>query len=296
MLLVTGINGHTGSYLIEEMKKNNYSGKVRCIVMKNSNVECIEKSGLNYEIIVGDLNDIEFLENVCVGVEDIIHIASIKLSLNILGAAIKNNVKRIICVHTTGMYSRFKMASQEYKEIEEKVIELAKGKINLTILRPTLIYGNLCDNNMVKFIKMIDKMKIYPMIAGGKAEIQPVNARDLGKAYYQVLVNPETTKNKGYNMSGKDVVSIKEMLKIIGKSLNKKTIFIDIPMWASITCAYSLKLVSFGKFDIVEKVLRMNESRCFSHEDAKKDFGYDPMSLAQGIEIEVGQYIDKKSK
>jgi len=133
-------------------------------------------------------------------------------------------------------------------------------------------------------------MRVYPMIAGGRAEIQPVNARDLGRAYYQVLVNPENTKNKFYNLSGENPIAIKDMLKLILKKLNKKSIFIPIPMWLSLSLAYILKFFTFGKKDIVEKVLRMNESRIFSNEDARKDFGYTTINFEEGIEEEVGQY------
>lgn len=69
----------------------------------------------------------------------------------------------------------------------------------VTILRPTMIYGDLCDSNMSKFIKMIDKFRIMPAINGGRSLIQPVNARDLGKAFYTVLMTPEKTDRKAYD-------------------------------------------------------------------------------------------------
>ena len=143
------------------------------------------------------------------------------------------------------------MASEEYKRIEKEVIKKAKEKIDITILRPTMIYGDICDHNISKFIKMMDKMKIYPLIAGGRAKIQPVNARDLGRAYYQVLVNDEKTKNQDYNLSGEEPISIKDMLKNISYILNKKTLFIPIPLYFSVFCAYILKILTLGKINIV---------------------------------------------
>lgn len=186
------------------------------------------------------------------------------------------------------------MASGEYKLIEKEVKNKAmKNKIDITILRPTMIYGDVCDHNISKFIKMMDKMRIYPMIAGGQAEIQPVNARDLGRAYYQVLINTEKTKNKDYNLSGDKPIKIKNMLKLILKYLNKKSIFIPIPMFISVSAAYILKFITLGKKDIVEKVLRMNESRVFSNEEARKDFGYTTINFEEGIKEEVEQYKKK---
>lgn len=293
MLLVTGITGHTGKYFIEEMVKNNYKDKIRCIIRNEESEKNLKDTGLNYEVIIGNLNDKQTLDKACKNVDTILEIYNIHYSEDILESALKNGVKRIIFVHTTGIYSKYKMASSEYKRIEAEIINKAKNKIDITILRPTMIYGDMCDHNISKFIKMMDKMRIYPMIAGGKAEIQPVNARDLGRAYYQVLVNPENTVNKSYNLSGEKPITIKNMLKLILKYLGKKTIFVPIPLWMSITVAYFLKFITFGKMNIVEKVLRMDESRVFSNEEARKDFGYTTINFEEGIKREVEQYKNR---
>lgn len=297
MLLVIGITGHTGKYFLQELIKSEYKEKVRFFVREGSNVEEIIKSNLNYEIFYGDLNDKTSIEKACKDTDKILEIYNIKYSLSVLDSAISNNVKRIIFVHTTGIFSKYKSASQEYKKIEREVIEKAKNNnIDITILRPTMIYGDICDHNISKFIKMMDKMRIYPMIAGGSAKIQPVNARDLGKAYYQVLTNLEKTKNKNYNLSGKDEIKIKEMLKLILKKLNKKTLFVTIPMWLSVSLAYILKIMTIGKIDIIEKVLRMNEDRVFNNEEARKDFEYNPISFENGLNIEIEEYTTRAKR
>lgn len=294
MLLVIGATGHTGRYFLEELDKNQYKGKIRFLVRKESDKEVFKKYNLDYEIIEGNLESKEDLQKACKDVDTILEIYNIRYSLNVLEVALKEKVKRIIFVHTTGIYSKYKMASAEYKQIEKEVIEKSKGKIDITILRPTMIYGDLCDHNISKFIKMMDKMRIYPMIAGGKAKIQPVNARDLGKAYYQVLINEEKTKNKEYNLSGETPISIKDMLKSILKYLDKKSIFIPIPLWLSVACAYILKVITLGKVNIVEKVLRMDEDRYFDNTNAKNDFGYTTIDFQEGLEKEVKQYQSNK--
>lgn len=293
MLLVIGATGHTGRYFLKELVDNNYKEKIRFLICKKEEEKILKETGLNYEIFIGDLEDVESLEKACKDVDQILEIYNIMYSLNVLNAALKNNIKRMIFVHTTGIFSKYKMASGEYKIIEKEVIEKSKDKIDITILRPTMIYGDICDHNISKFIKMMDKMRIYPLIAGGKAEIQPVNARDLGRAYYQVLMNPQTTKNKFYNLSGEKPITIKNMLKLILKNLNKKSIFIPIPMFISVSGAYILKVITLGKINIVEKVLRMNETRTFSNENARKDFGYTTINFEEGIEEEVEQYKKK---
>jgi nucleoside-diphosphate-sugar epimerase len=164
--------------------------------------------------LFGSLDDIEFIRKVMNGVDTVMHIYNIHHSPVIVQTAIENKVKRAILVHTTGIYSNFKYASQGYKDIEKGVAELTADPdcpTKITILRPTMIYGDLCDSNMSKFIKMIDRLRIMPVINGGKSLIQPVNARDLGKAFYIVLMTPDRTEDKAYDLSGEKPLQMIEV-------------------------------------------------------------------------------------
>lgn len=83
-------------------------------------------------------------------------------------SAVKKNVKRVILVHTTGIYSKYKEAGEEYRNIDAEVYKLAKeNNIDLTILRPTMIYGTIGDRNICVFIKMVDKLPFYQWLTVG---------------------------------------------------------------------------------------------------------------------------------
>ncbi|SJZ87848.1 NAD-dependent epimerase/dehydratase family protein [Garciella nitratireducens] len=294
MLLVTGITGHTGRYFLQELIKYKYDGSIRCVVRKNSDTSMIDNSGLKIEKVVGDLNDKEFVDACMKGVDAVFHIVNIRYSLNIIEAAIRNNVKRAILVHTTGIFSKFRIASEEYKIIENKLQEIIKNaEIKITILRPTMIYGDLCDRNMSKFIKMVDRLRIFPVINGGKGLIQPVNARDLGKAYYSVLMMDADKAKPEYIVSGKKPITMIDTFKLISDNLGKKTIFISFPLWFGVFLARTLKILTFGRVDYIERVQRMSEDRSFPHDDAKKDFEYSPESFEVGIVREVKQYLNR---
>lgn len=294
MLLVTGITGHTGRYFLQELIKNKYEGPIRCIVRETSNTSMLDNSGLNIEKVYGNIHDEAFLEEATKGVDEIVHIINIRHTLRVLNAAIKNDVKRIIAVHTTGIFSKFRIASEEYMTIEKEIKDiLSKSHIHMTILRPTMIYGDMCDRNMSKFIKMIDRFRIFPVINHGKSLIQPVNARDLGKAYYDVLMMSADKCKSEYILSGEKPITILEALKLISNNLRKKTIFISFPLAFGVTMAKVLKIISLGKIDYIEKVQRMSEDRSFSHEEATIDFGYKPESFEVGIAREVKEYLGK---
>jgi nucleoside-diphosphate-sugar epimerase len=294
MLLVTGITGHTGKYFLKELIEHKYDGTIRCVVRKNSDTSMIDNSGLKIEKVVGDLNDKEFIDACMKGVDTVFHIVNIRYSLNIIEAAIRNNVRRAILVHTTGIFSKFRIASEEYKIIENKLQEIIKNaEIKVTILRPTMIYGDLCDRNMSKFIKMVDRLRIFPVINGGKGLIQPVNARDLGKAYYSVLMMDSDNAKPEYIVSGDKPITMIDAFKLISDNLGKKTIFISFPLWFGILLAGTFKILTLGKVDYIEKVQRMSEDRSFPHDDASKDFGYSPESFEVGISREVRQYLNR---
>lgn len=296
MLLVTGITGHTGRYFLQELIDHKYEGPIRCIVRETSETSMLDNSGLNIEKVYGDLNDKEFVRKAVNGVENIMHIYNIHHSPMIVEAAIEYNVKRAILVHTTGIYSNFKYASQGYKDIEKKVSEMTSDPncpTKVTIVRPTMIYGDLCDSNMSKFIKMIDRFRVMPVINGGRSLIQPVNARDLGKAFYIVLMSPEETAGKAYDLSGEKPLQMIEVFKMISDNLNKKTKFVSVPLRFGVVLAQIAKVLTLGKIDYVERVQRMGEDRSYSHAEAKKDFNYNPMGFKEGIQLEVNQYLKK---
>ena len=299
MFLVTGITGHSGKYFLQELIDHKYQEQIRCIVRETSDTSMLDNSGLNIDKVVGDIEDPLFMDEIMKDIDLVLHIAGIQKTLNVIRAATSNNVKSGIFVHTTGIYSKFKSASEDYLNIENEIKMIIKDKghpIKVTILRPTMIYGDLCDLNMSKFIKMVDYLRVFPIIEHGRSLIQPVNARDLGRAYYQVATMDQNLRRAEYVVSGERPIEMIEAFKIISDNLGKKTFFMSFPLRCGVLLAQILKIIFLGKIDYVEKVQRMGENRSFPHDYAKNDFNFAPMSFEKGIAIEVRQYLDNKRR
>src|ERR1035437_8433240 len=154
-----------------------------------------------------------------------------------------------------------------------------------------MIYGHPDDRNMNDFIRMVDKLRLLPVIDHGKSLIQPVHGGDVGKAYYQVL-NESNIVDGDYILSGEKPITILEMFKMISDNMGRKTTFISVPLGLAVFMARCLKITTFGKIDYVERVLRMGEDRSFSHEVARSDFNYAPMPFAEGLRTEIEQYLE----
>lgn len=294
MLLVTGITGHSGRYFLQELIDHRYDGSIRCIVRETSDTSLLDNSGLNVEKVYGDLNDQDFLNQAMAGIETVMHIASIFYSIPVVRAAVGNHVQRAILLHTTGIYSKYKSASEEYQNIEKevaKILDESASGMDLTILRPTMVYGNINDRNMILFIKMIDRFRLLPIIDHGRNLLQPVNGEDLGKAYYQVLTSP-ALQSREYILSGDRPITMLEMLESIGSFLGKKTTFFNVPLGLGVFLARAARILSLGKIDYIEKVQRMGEDRSFSHNAAQRAFEYAPMPFEKGLKREIEQYLN----
>lgn len=293
MIAVTGITGHSGSFLLQQFVDNQYKGKLRCLVRSTTKTQRLTESGLDIEIFQGDIQNVDDLERFVDGAETVIHIAGIWRTLKLLEAISRvDSVKHIILVHTTGIYSKHKIASDEYKQIERDMQKYLDAGMNITILRPTMIFGDMRDHNISKFIRMVAKFPVMPEIDHGRGLIQPVNARDLGQAYYKAAM-VEKLPQLSYNISGERELTIHELLELIGNYMGKKTRFISTPMWLGVFGAKAVKVLSLGKVDLVEKVLRLGEDRNFSHAAASRDFGYQPASFDEGLEREVKEFMEQ---
>lgn len=297
MLLVTGITGHSGRYFLQELIKNKYEGYIRCVIKDPAESSLLENTGLNLKAVVGDLNDSEFINEVMQDVDVVLHIASIFYSVNVIEAAVKHNVSRAILVHTTGIYSKYKCASEEYSNIEaqiKQIIAKSESPLSTVYLRPTMIYGNVNDKNLIVFIKMVDKLRLFPVIDHGKNLLQPVNGRDLGQAYYQVLCS--SVNSGDYILSGEKPISMVEVFELISNKLKKKTKFVNVPLGLGVFMARCLKVATLGHVDYKEKIQRMGEDRSFPHTAAKEDFGYSPIDFEQGLNIEIDEYLETNFK
>ena len=297
IVVLTGVTGKSGKYAIErlmERREELHDLRFRAIVRSKEKAHFLEKSGLLLDVSVGNVDDDAFLTSVFSGADTLLHIVGIHTSLHVIPLAIRAGIKRIIAVHTTGIYSKYKSASAEYNQIDAEITRMcSEANVSLSILRPTMIYGGLDDENVVKFIAMMDRLPVMPVVSGARFVLQPVHRRDLGRAYADALLC-EAAAGNNYVLSGAEPITLRDMLCIIAEYLGKQPRFVSVSYWIAISGAWALYLVSLTKIDYREKVQRLVEPRAYSHGDATRDFGYTPMGFAEGVKGEVEAYLEHK--
>lgn len=297
-LAITGATGlKSGGAFIDEIMLHRaeidtmFPDGIVALVRPSSKTEKLKNEAPYIYIYTGEFTDPEFLKDALSGVDTCVHIAGIGKSREIVQSAAECGVRRLILVHTTGIYSKYKAAGEEYRQIDEFVYKTCKEhNILLTILRPTMIYGNCSDQNVIKFIRMVDKFPIMPIVNGANYELQPVHYEDLAKAYYEVLIHEKETVGKDFDLSGGAPIMLRDMLTEIGKNLGKKVRYISVPFPIAYAGGCAVYALSFGKIDYREKIQRLCEPRVYSHEPATEAFGYAPRNFEQGIVKEVEEY------
>lgn len=309
---VTGVSGKSGQYFLKRiLSEKCHVKEVEFFLICRKQSEdskntdgyrmiqrVLEEKELQVKMVEIDLQDKEklklfFRKN---HIDMLLHIASVKLSPYVVPVALKGGIDNFILVHTTGIFSKYKAAGEEYRQIEFRIQKLveeyrSRGRnVAMTILRPTMIYGDLQDKNVSVFIKMVDKLRIFPTVNGARYDLQPVWCKDLGDAYYDVMMNWETTQNKEYILSGKEPIQLRTMFEVMAKQLGVKNVFISCPYPIAYAGACVIYFLTLKKIDYREKVQRLVEPRAYSHEKAMKDFGYHPVPFEVGVRKEIRMY------
>jgi len=297
VLAVTGLTGKSGIVFAGLLGGSRLADgyAIRAAVRRSSHTEALRKALPQAELCVGDLADEAYLRELTKDADVVFHIAGIGESPALVRAALANGVGRLVLVHTTGIYSKYKSAGERYREIDSEVTELcAESGAGLTILRPTMIYGTVGDRNVIEFIRMVDKFSPMPVVDHADYLLQPVHAEDLGRAYFGVLSHLEETAGKNYILSGRDPVKLMELFQIAVDELGVKRRYVSVPFPVAYAGAWAVYLLSLTRVDLREKVQRLCESRAYPHGEAVRDFGYDPMPFEEGLRREVRDYLRLK--
>ena len=281
MIAVTGASGLTGGFTIQALQNRGFSDRIRCMIRPQSDLSGLRDNSC-VDLAPGDCLDVHSIQKLVQGCDSLIHIAGISYTANVIEACKEAGVKRVIFVNTTGMYSRYRKYANEYKRMESLIMS---SGLDYTILRPTMIYGGVKDHNISKLVRFIDRHYFVPVIAGGKALLQPIYAKDLANVIVMCALNRETIR-RDYNVAGKEPIAHVDMLKTIAQALGKKRVFIAIPYWLAYMAGCIGELVP-SSFITIERIERVVENKAFDYSRASDELGFRPISFEEGIQYEI---------
>ena len=293
MLLITGATGHSGEWFIRMLMAEKYDKRVRCTVRETSNTSYLDNSGLDIELVIGDLKDPVFANRALDKITTVVNFTGQKCVKNLVNSDNVKYVDWVISVHTTAIFSKYKALAIEYKEIENCLV--ASGK-RYTIVRPTMIYGSNKDRNISKLINYLHKFRFFPVFGKGTNLLQPIYAKDVAGAVHAILHNRESVANKSYNIAGKYPITYNELLETVASSMQRNVTLIHLPYNISYTLVKLLNMIINNVPISTEQIMRMNEDKAYDYTEAVNDFGFSPVSFDEGITLEILEYEKNKRK
>lgn len=216
MILIIGATGHVGKELVPSLLES--SQPLRVFVRDERKVAhldaCIERA-------VGDLDDPASLAAAVQGVQAIFLVTfETRQDMQVLEAARRAGVRHIVKLSTIEASHPVLQVGKWHAEREELI--RASG-LEWTFLRPGMFMTNTIDwwSGSIKAQGAV----YFP---GGKGRVAPVDPRDVAAVAALALTQPGHYR-RAYELTGSELMTIGEMVQIIGRVLGKRVRYTDIP-------------------------------------------------------------------
>lgn len=282
-IFVTGATGFTGSQVVPLLLQNGY--EIRCLHRQTSDRSLL--SNLDVEWTTGDLSDTQALSSSMQAADILVNIASLGFGHadNIIAAAKKVGIKRAVFISTTAIFTQLNAGSKNIRLAAETAIQ--SSGLDFTILRPTMIYGSPRDRNIWRLIRFLRLSPVIPIFGDGESLQQPIFVGDVAQAVIGSLASEKTIR-KSYNIAGAYALTYNQVIDTIAATMHKHVWKVHFPSAPIVGMLKLLERIHIPFPIKAEQVLRLNENKAFSYEEAQMDFGFRPRSFAEGIGVEVG--------
>lgn len=257
IVLVTGASGYIGGRLVPELIERGY--RVRVMVRKYSEeqtdrwpeAEVVIADSLNVEQMKWALKDVAvayyFIHSMMKGTKEFVA-ADIQAAENFRDIAEECKLKRIIYLGALGDSSLDLSNHLESRINAAKILN--EGKVPTTILQAAIIIGSgSASFEMLESI--VRNSLIYFNPKWANTLCQPIGIRDVIKYLVGVLETQETA-GKTYDIGGDEILTYKEMLKVMGKLLRKRRLFLPSPVSNIRIYSYGISLITPVPARIVE--------------------------------------------
>jgi len=319
---VTGANGFTGSYLVKLLLEKGY--EVRGLVWKTCNMEAL--ADVQAEFVEGDLSDRDQIRGKLDGSDTVFHVAAayrqegiprqtffdvnVEGTRNLLEEALVAGVSRFVHCSTVGVQGEIKNppatedapygpgdAYQESKVEGEKLALKFFQENNLpgAVVRPVGIYGP-GDTRFLKLFRFVNNGK-FRMLGKGDVLYHLTYVEDLVEGF-RLCGENEKAIGEVFTIGGGEYLTIRELVELLGKILDKPVHGYHLPIWPFMALAAVCETVC-RPLGIEPPIYRrrldfFRKDRAFDISKAKRLLDYKPqVSLEEGLRKTAEWYREK---
>jgi uncharacterized protein YbjT (DUF2867 family) len=281
-VLLTGATGLLGGALLELLLAEGHA--VRCLVREGS-PRASRLDPRRAELARGDAGDARALSRALSGMDALVHVAGIEHAPQVVEAARRAGVGRLVVVGTTSAHSAYEFRSGPKLTMEKLVRE---SGLDYTIVRPSMIYGSELDKNVHRLLRFLDRSPVFPVFGSGENLWQPVYHEDCARGVYEALVRPVAV-GQCYDLPGAEALTYLGLVRTAAGALARRPRIVRLPLEPvrlSLVAAERLRLPLPVRS---EQVLRLREDKAYSYTKAKKELGYAPRPFREGVALEVAR-------
>lgn len=260
IVLVAGATGYVGGRLVPELIERGYRVRVMVRSFSADDAERWPEA----EVVVADALDEQQLQGALRGVSVAYYLmhAMLKGDMDYAGSefeaahsfrviAEEEGLQRIIYLGSLAETSR---GLNENSRKGDSVSEiLSRGKVPVTNLRAAMIIGSGSASFEI-LDRLVRHSPVFFIPPWAKKDCQTIGIRDVIKYLVGVLETRETIGHD-YEIGGDDLLSYREMMKILVKLLRKRRLFLPSPFSSIRLYSYIISLISPVPAQIVAAVM-----------------------------------------
>ena len=312
-ILVTGGTGFTGSHLVKRLLSKGHK------VLSVDNQKGFfydELKSLGAEITIGSVTDKQLMDKMVEGCDVVHHLAAafrridlpkeVYWDVNVNGtrylleAAAKHGVKKFVYCSTCGVHGNvdtppapetapitpadyYQYTKYEGEKVAQEFIEQG---LNVTILRPTAIYGPGDPERWLMLFKQVAPGR-FLMFGNGRATYHPLYIDNLVDAF-ELAAEKEEAAGQTYLIADEHYYSLNDLVSVTGDVLGKNVSIMHLPFWPLWSLALACEVVC-TPLKISPPLFRrrvdwFRQNRAFDISKAKQELGYRPqVDLPTGL-------------
>ncbi len=254
-ILVTGATGKTGAAVVAELRKHDFP--VRAIVRKeDARSNALRKNGV--EIAIADMYDPEQLYIAAKGTQRAYYLPltrpyMIQAANAFAVAAHEAKLESIVQMSQWTSCASHPTAMTRQTWLIDRVFSMIPGVAHI-IFNP----GMFADN----FLRLIDfaaLLGIFPTLMGD-SKCAPISNEDMGKAAGALLMDdPVKHAGKSYRPTGTDLLSGKDMARIVAKVVGHGVKSVHLPPWMLRKVARQQNLDPYQIYVLLQYVVDKNK-------------------------------------
>ncbi len=233
-ILVTGATGKTGGQVAAQLLAAGY--KVRAFVRReDSRTARLKAAGA--EIAVGDLFDPEHLLDAMKGVDRAyycppFHAFMIQSAAAFATAAGQAKLESVVALSQW-------LAGPQHPSLSSRQHYLAD---HLFALLPATSVTTVAPGFFASFpfLELIDYaalLGVYPVPMNGESRNAPPSDEDIARVAVAALADPSLHAGKTYRPTGPELISVRDMTRIMGRVVGRHVRHVKVPMWMFLKAA-----------------------------------------------------------